>query len=198
MPLGGDEHLLPVRGQGEAVAGRPDGLVLARGQVVERGWRNRPVRQRSTSAAGLPCGRRSCRSPPPGGCCRLRPGWTRRRSGYRARRSRCGRPPRPWPALWPGPRRACRPASPLLSFLLWVFPRRSPWPAGWAGPCEGRPGRGTRSAARPRSTCRTTGRTGPASVEARNQRYLPSASKVGSSTSLRPSVTGNDLSWSSE
>jgi hypothetical protein len=46
--------------------------------------------------------------------------------------------------------------------------------------------------------CANQSFTGPASVEARKNRYLPLLSNAGLLTSLRPSLIWNDLSWSSE
>ena len=46
--------------------------------------------------------------------------------------------------------------------------------------------------------CANQSFTGPASVEPRKNRYLPLLSNTGLLTSLRPSVTWNDLSCSIE
>ena len=46
--------------------------------------------------------------------------------------------------------------------------------------------------------CANQSFTGPASVDAKKNRYLPLRSNTGSLTSLRPSVTWKDLSCSVE
>ena len=46
--------------------------------------------------------------------------------------------------------------------------------------------------------CANQSFTGPASVEARKNRYLPLLSNAGLLTSLRPSLIWNDLSCSTE